>query len=121
MQGYQGEVRARPGRLQEEPSRLLIQIGPSDCFVLIALPLSTTGYSHSDRSKKLRNRLGQIQKWLGFSDSSLESWEGLGTGFLRWLIEQAEARNIPGDQVNERVQIAGHRTLFAEPLLDFRT
>ncbi len=57
-----------------------------------------------DRGKKLGRRLEQIQKWLGFSDAALDSWNGLGKGFLNWLVEQTDAKNLPADQVRAPLQ-----------------
>eukprot|EP00095_Tigriopus_kingsejongensis_P002818 maker-scaffold80_size398941-snap-gene-1.9 protein:Tk02818 transcript:maker-scaffold80_size398941-snap-gene-1.9-mRNA-1 annotation:"hypothetical protein BRAFLDRAFT_126791" len=57
------------------------------------------GYDQIETVKKLKNRIGQIQTWLGFGDTYKQAWEDLGVNYLIWLMGKAKAKTLPDEKV----------------------
>ncbi len=67
------------------------------CNALADLKKEKGAYSHSAKAKKLCNRLGQIQTWLGFSEAYLLRWQALGSRFLAWAEKEADSNKLPNE------------------------
>ena len=66
------------------------------------------------RSKKTKERIDQIQKWLGFSDDFKAEWQSLSKSFLYWAMEQAKKDKLGGENGNARGNFPGLWKRFRE-------
>ncbi len=66
------------------------------CAAMFDFKKNPSGYSNSQKAKKLETRLQQIQNWLNFDDACLKAWQKLGTEFLVWLVRRDRDENVRG-------------------------
>ncbi|XP_078608518.1 uncharacterized protein LOC144880284 [Branchiostoma floridae x Branchiostoma japonicum] len=71
--------------------------------------------------KKLRQRIGEIQQWLGLDEDSVATWRELGHKFLHWVINNLRTRTVTMEEVSGVFPVVWNRFLSDTGLSDHVT